>query len=388
MIVSGTTIGAGMLALPMTSGTAGFINSTFLLIGMWAFMCFTALITLEINLYFGSGLSIAMLAEKVFGRHGKWIASASLLLLFYALLAAYITGGSSFLKAGFESYIGTSIPFFLMALVFTFGLGFFVNSCTQSVDYANRFLFLFKIIAFVGMVTLLSPFVKTVNLTANQGSLSSIWLAIPIFFTSFGFHGSIPSLINYVGPNKKTLRSVIIIGSLIPLAVYLLWQTVTLGILPLSTIQTFGPENNAAIFIKHLNEITQKHTLEWFTNIFAFLAIATSFLGVAIGLFDYAAEAFNKTNITQQRFKTSLITFLPPLFFALFYPDGFILALGYAAIALSVLAVLIPSAIAIKLHFIPQTSYKLSVNITLLLFAFMVGMGIIAIEVMNWFLNF
>lgn len=374
-----------MLALPMTSATAGFVNSTLLLVGMWVFMCFTALITLEINFYFGEGASIATLAEKVFGKYGKGIASASLLLLFYALLAAYITGGSSFLKAGIESYVSTSIPFFLVVLLFTFGLGFFVNSCTQSVDYANRFLFLFKIIAFVAMVTLLAPFVKTENLSANQINLSSIWIAIPIFFTSFGFHGSIPSLINYVGPNPKALRLVIIIGSLIPLVVYLLWQTVTLGILPLSTLQNFGQENNAAVFIKHLNETTQKNTLEWFTNIFAFLAIATSFLGVAIGLFDYAAETFKKSNTTQQRFQTSLITFLPPLFFALFYPNGFILALGYAAIALSLLAVLIPTAIAIKLRFLPQTTYKLNINFALLIFAFIVGVGIIIIEVINWF---
>ena len=385
LIVAGTTIGAGMLALPMTSATAGFTNSTLLLIGMWAFMCFTALITLEINLYFGEGASIATLAEKVFGNYGKWIASASLLLLFYALLAAYITGGSSFLKAGLENYLAIPVPFFLMALPFTFVLGFFVNSCTQSVDYANRFIFLFKIIAFAAMFTLLIPFVKPENLSMNHGNLSSIWVAIPIFFTSFGFHGSIPSLINYIGPDPKALRSVIIIGSLIPLGVYLLWQTVTLGILPLSIIQSFGQETNAAIFIQHLNAITQKNTLDWLTNIFAFLAVATSFLGVAIGLFDYTAETFQKNDTPKQRFQTSLITFLPPLFFALFYPDGFILALGYAAIALSVLAVLMPIAISTRLRYLPWATYKVKSNLIVLGISFLIGIGIIVIEIMNWF---
>lgn len=385
LIVAGTTIGAGMLALPMTSATAGFTNSMLLLIGMWAFMCFTALITLEINLYFGEGASIATLAEKVFGNYGKWIASTSLLLLFYALLAAYITGGSSFLKAGLENYLGIPVPFFLMALPFTFVLGFFVNSCTQSVDYANRFIFLFKIIAFVAMFTLLIPFVKPENLSMNHGNLSSIWVAIPIFFTSFGFHGSIPSLINYIGPDPKALRSAIIIGSLIPLGVYLLWQTVTLGILPLSIIQSFGQETNAAIFIQHLNAITQKDTLDWLTNIFAFLAVATSFLGVAIGLFDYTAETFQKNDTPKQRFQTSLITFLPPLFFALFYPDGFILALGYAAIALSILAVLVPIAISARLRYLPWATYKVKSNLIVLGISFLIGIGIIVIEIMNWF---
>jgi tyrosine-specific transport protein len=235
------------------------------------------------------------------------------------------------------------------------------------------------------MVTLLIPFVKTENLSENQGNLSSIWLAIPIFFTSFGFHGSIPSIINYVGPNPKVLRSVIIIGSLIPLGVYLLWQTVTLGILPLSTIQSFGQENNAAVFIQHLNAITQTDTLDWLTNIFAFLAIATSFLGVAIGLFDYTAETLKKNNTPKNRFQTSLITFSPPLFFALFYPDGFILALGYAAIALSVLAVLVPIAISIRLRYLPWSTYQVKSNIIMLGIAFLIGVGVIAIEVINWF---
>jgi tyrosine-specific transport protein len=385
LIVSGTTIGAGMLALPMTSATAGFVNSAFLLMGMWAFMCFMALVTLEINLYFGKGMSIATLAEKIFGKYGKWIASVSLLLLFHALMAAYITGGSSFLKAGIESYAQTSTPFFLMALIFTAGLGFFVNSCTQSVDYANRFLFFFKIAAFVVMVSLLIPFVKLDNLSMNQGNLSYTWTAIPIFFTSFGFHGSIPSLINYVGPNHKTLRAAIIIGSLIPLVVYLMWQTVTLGVLPISEIHSFGQEKNAATFIHHLNKITQKNTLDLVTNMFAFLAIATSFLGVAIGLFDHSAETFKKNNSPKQRLQTSLITFLPSLFFALFYPDGFIMALGYAAIALSILAVLIPAAICIRLRYMPCATYKVKSNLIALIISFLIGSGVIIIEIINWF---
>jgi len=36
---------------------------------------------------------------------------------------------------------------------------------------------------------------------------------------------------------------------------------------------------------------------------------------------------------------------VPPLLFALYFPQGFIMALGYAAIALAVLAVLLPVAL-------------------------------------------
>ena len=105
LIVAGTTIGAGVLALPMTSIQIGFFNSVWLLTAMWALMAFTALVTLEINLRMARkspvlGVSVAGLAQVAFGRAGQVIAKASLLLLFYALLAAYITGSSSLLKEG------------------------------------------------------------------------------------------------------------------------------------------------------------------------------------------------------------------------------------------------------------------------------------------------
>ncbi|MEC4052472.1 aromatic amino acid transport family protein [Myroides odoratimimus] len=44
----------------------------------------------------------------------------------------------------------------------------------------------------------------------------------------------------------------------------------------------------------------------------------------------------------------AICTFIPPLLFALFYPEGFILALGYAAIAGVILALVIPVVLYLK----------------------------------------
>ncbi len=381
LIVAGTTVGAGMLALPMTSGKLGFLNSTLLLVFMWGFTCFAALISLEINLRFGGGYSISYLAEKTFGRFGKWIASLSIGFLFYALLSAYTTGGASFLKEGFENFLGVSPPLPVMAFAFATMLGVFVYSSTRHVDYANRFLLFFKTSIFLTLVYFLTPLIKTQYLANTLAEPNALWLAIPIFFTSFGFHGSIPTLINYVGPNSQYLRKVIIIGSMAPLLVYILWQTVTLGVLPPST----GVEDqNVASFIHHLNSATQSSTIGYFSNIFTFFAVSTSFLGVAIGLFDYLAESLKKKNTSGQRFQTALLTFVPPLFFALFYPNGFIMALGYAAIALSVLAILLPSAVAYKLRQSDSiTPYKVVGGNAVLALVFLCGLGIIIIEIIK-----
>jgi tyrosine-specific transport protein len=47
-IVAGTTIGAGMLAMPLAAAGVGF-GVTLLLLGtLWALMCYTALLLLEV----------------------------------------------------------------------------------------------------------------------------------------------------------------------------------------------------------------------------------------------------------------------------------------------------------------------------------------------------
>lgn len=58
--------------------------------------------------------------------------------------------------------------------------------------------------------------------------------------------------------------------------------------------------------------------VELAVHLFADLALATSFLGVALGLFDYLADLFQRRNTVAGRLQTGAITFLPPLAFALF----------------------------------------------------------------------
>lgn len=44
--------------------------------------------------------------------------------------------------------------------------------------------------------------------------------AIPVIFTSFGFHGSVPSIVSYMNGDIRKLRRVFMIGSAIPLIAY------------------------------------------------------------------------------------------------------------------------------------------------------------------------
>lgn len=101
-------------------------------------------------------------------------------------------------------------------------------------------------------------------------------------------------------------------------------------------------------FVASVAGIAHNSNVSIAVKLFADLALATSFLGVSLGLFDFFADAFKQGDNNQGRVMTALITFIPPLGFALFYPQGFIMALGYAAIALVVLAVFLPVAMVYK----------------------------------------
>ena len=213
---------------------------------------------------------------------------------------------------------------------------------TSLVDLFNRFLFSAKILFLVVMLVLLAPHVHKVNLLSLPLEKGLALSAIPVIFTSFGFHGSVPSIVSYMNGDIRKLRRVFVIGSAIPLIAYLFWQLVTLGSIDSTTFIGLMAEHSGLNgFLVALRNVVASSHVELAVHLFADLALATSFLGVALGLFDYMADLFQRRNTVAGRLQTGAMTFLPPLAFALFYPRGFVMALGYAGVALSVLALLL-----------------------------------------------
>ena len=86
LLVAGSCIGAGMLALPILTGLAGFFPSLFMMIVSWAFMTFTGLLLIEVNGWFKFQVNLVSMAEESLGKKGKLIAWLAYLFLFYSLL--------------------------------------------------------------------------------------------------------------------------------------------------------------------------------------------------------------------------------------------------------------------------------------------------------------
>jgi len=205
--------------------------------------------------------------------------------------------------------------------------------------------------------------------------------AIPIVFTSFGFHGSVPSIVSYMRGDTAKLRKIFILGSAIPLLVYIFWQIATLGTIGSGTFMgILADEGGLNGLLAAVKAVVGTARVEMAVRLFAALALATSFLGVALGLFDFLADFFKLKNTLKGRLKTGAITFIPPLLFALFYPKGFIFALGFAAIALSVLSLLLPALLVRQTRKQHTGGYRVFGGQLGLLLVFVLGIAIIAIQ--------
>lgn len=349
LIVAGTTIGAGMLAMPLASAGVGFGVTLALLITLWALMCYTALLLLEVYQHVPADMGLSSLAARYLGRYGQWATGFCMLFLLYALTAAYISGAGELLASSLNQWLDWTLPPAAGVLIFTAIGGTVVCIGTSLVDLFNRFLFSAKIIFLAIMLALLLPHIHQINLLTLPLQQGLALSAIPVIFTSFGFHGSIPSIVSYLGGDIRKLRRVFIIGSFIPLVAYIFWQLATLGSID-SPAFTALLAQNAGLngLLEAIREVVASSHVELAVHLFADLALATSFLGVALGLFDYLADLFQRQNSAGGRLQSGLITFLPPLAFALFYPRGFVMALGYAGVALAVLALMLPSLLVMK----------------------------------------
>ncbi len=339
LIIAGTTIGAGMLALPIASSGLGFSTAMIILFIAWCLMTYTALLTLELHQHAPPNATLNTLAKNILGKKGQVVANFSMIFLFYALCAAYIAGGGGQLQIMLSEWSTTELPSQLGAITFSLLFGSIIILGASTVDKINQVLFIVKILVLTTMFYMLTPHVQAehlLNIPIEQGLIIS---AIPVIVTSFGFHGSIPSIVKYMGCEVRSLRKVMIVGASMPLVIYLLWQIVSQGVI---SQQSLYHSQGLDGFISSLSSLLHSDSIANTLTIFANLALATSFLGVSLGLFDFFSDVLNKSDSNKDRLITAVVTFAPPLGFALFYPQGFIMALGYAAIALVILAIFLP----------------------------------------------
>lgn len=384
LLVSGTMIGAGMLAMPLTSAGIGFSFTAVLLLILWALLTYSALLFVEVYQTTDSDAGIGTLAALYYGNAGRFIATTVMFIFLYALLSAYISGGGEILmktvaRANIIPVTGldTQTTLKLYIGIFTFIFGTFIIISAKAVDGSNRFFFFIMLTALLLVISVMLPKAELHNLTAMPLDNALLLSAAPIFFTSFGFHGSIPSLNKYLAGNVHALRVAIICGSLLTLGVYTLWQLATHGVLSQSQFTQILKEN-ATLYglIEATRAITGSNIIAGTVELFSALALITSFLGVALGLYDCIDDMLRKgLKLNPGRAILGTATFLPPILFAWFYPD-FIGALSYAGQMFAFYAVVLPVSLVWKARRrYPHLPYRVQGGDIALILALILGIA-------------
>ncbi len=344
LLIIGTAIGGGMLALPIATAEAGFINSLLLLLLCWFIMTASAFLILEVNLWLPSNTNIISMSRILLGRWGESIAWISYLLLFYSVLAAYMAGGGDFL-GGLMLNLGIKVPNWLSILLFVSILSYVVYKGIHYVDYVNRGLMFSKLSIYILLIAFIVPYVSGTKL--KSGNLFYLTSGATVMITSFTFANIIPSLRTYFKNDIPKLRKAILIGSLITLVCYLFWNLSIMGVLPREgnngLIHMLHSKNSTSEFVMQLSNTLNNQFITYMARIFTSICLATSFLASGLSLSDFLADGLRTSKRGKSGIIVYLATFLPPLTVVLFYPGAFIGALSYAGIYCAILFILLPS---------------------------------------------
>lgn len=391
MMVVGTTIGGGMIVLPAVIGVYGYWSAVGLLLIVWLLNTMIALTFLEANCYLKRGTGLISMSRQLLGKFGAGCAWVFTLLFLYTILCVYITGITEITRE-FIWIKSSSLSTLLLAITLTSTLSILIYLGMDKINRFNQWIVIGMFISFFILVLSIMSYAQFSQLLQN--SIHFPATALPIVFSSFGFLIIIPTLRDYLDNNIKQLKRVIVIGSFIPLVIYILWLTMVMGIIPITGgkgLQMIISQPDPVYSITNfLITYTGNSSLALLIKIFVLLAILSSYIGISLGLFDFLADGLKIVKNRVGKLKLHSLTFLPPLFIMLLNNHLFLVALGFAGLISSILFGIYPILLTCSGRYIFRlpTDYYAPVNRALLCLLMFFSLAIISIEVISLKLTF
>lgn len=342
LLFAGTAIGAGMLALPAETAASGFVPSISSLLVCWAFTLATSLVTLEASWTVmrdptKEGSGFLSITRSTLGPAGEIVTGLLFWFLLSSIVVAYTSEGGELLSEFAQEQLGTSASGTILSpqIGSTAFMAFFASLAifgTERVDIVNRVLVFGLISAFLGLLGVGLPQIDVSLFSrANWGAIYPEVISAGIL--SFGAQNVVPTLIQYLGGDAGRTRKAVLIGSLIPLLMYTLWEAVFLGIVPwdpdasgskMQVVTALGASGGAAV--------------QELVEVFSACAIGSSMAGASVSLVDFfqdfiatefgGLEGENlssaEESVIGKRLIAAAMALLPPLGVACTYPGAFL----------------------------------------------------------------
>lgn len=354
-------VGAGVLALPAVSQPSGFIPATVALGATWLYMAGSALLTSEVafqsscTLGRPNGVSLLSQARLTLGPFGAAISSTSYIFLHYAVLVAYISQGASIVTRVFPS-----LPPPLAGLAFLGTLSFALYKLNDDqVDIMNNALLAGVVLSFGGVLAALIPGADITAL-ATRSDWAAVPRAVPTMLLSCVYHNIVGSVSTRLRDTSR-VRNVILLGSGLPLALFIAYNTVVLAHVSGDTASFTDPLTALVANGGSLASLS--------IQLFSGLAVATSALGFVEGLnqlWNDARISLLKeaaADVSANPEKSYVMSVVPPVILASLFPNSFLAALDIGGLyGVSILFGILPAAMAWRQRYSLDAAMATSTN--------------------------
>ncbi|MFC1698246.1 aromatic amino acid transport family protein [Nanoarchaeota archaeon] len=267
----GTIIGAGILGLPYVIAKAGFLTGIFTVIFLGLAITLINLYVGEISLRTKGRHEMSGLAEKYLGKWGKALMTFSMIFVVYGMLTAYIMAEGQVLNNLFGL-----LPAFAYSLIFFAIISIIIYLGLRKVGESELWLVSIMLIIIIIIVVWGFFHINPTNL--NQFDYSKLFLPYGVIMFAFFGSAAIPEMRSICSENKHLLKKAIIIGSLVPIVIYILYALVVVG--------SVGPAglSDGEISTTVLDKIVSGKPMQILGNLFAVLSMFTSAIAMGLAL--------------------------------------------------------------------------------------------------------
>ncbi|KAF5203792.1 Tryptophan/tyrosine permease [Thalictrum thalictroides] len=327
-LITGTSIGSGILAIPQKTSPAGFVPSAIAMILCWGFLLIEALLLAEINVHLLNKrekrnmvkkdfeiISLRTMAQESLGEWGGSLVTLIYVFLGYTTLVAYTSKSGEIISH--LGNISSNISGFLFSLLFSLLISL---GGTRTTDQVNQWLTTAMIVLLIAIevVAVSSGDLSGFEAAGNWGKVPA---TVPVIIFTLVYHDLAPGTTSdlvkldilyfivavmpqclawictvpnqiyilavicaYLGGDLARIKVSLILGSIVPLIVLLIWDAVALS-LSLHADQAVDP-------LELLMRV-KGNGLSIMIEAFSLLAVGTSLIGTLLGFSSFFLEQLN-----------------------------------------------------------------------------------------------
>ncbi|QSH42114.1 aromatic amino acid transport family protein [Lentisphaerota bacterium ZTH] len=345
LLIIGSLVGAGILALPVQIGIAGLLPALIGLVTLGSCMLYSGIILArEVADSKDDLFHYPTLFSHYLGPAGKWIAIGANALIFHGLLVAYLAGGAAVITR----FFGDSSNMTLALVLFFAVLVSIVLCGKRMVHHSNSLLILMMWVLFGVIIVISQRHADYLRYEAVDWKFFPF--SLPVILTAYWFHGIIPNVCRHLNWNLKETIKVMTVAIAVGTLMYIIWTFAAIGAIPLagsknSLINTFHASLPATV---PLQRILGSRIFALMASLFALAALMTSYISLALGNIGFHEDLFRHVIRNRRREFILAVSFLPSFLIALFFPNAFLKAVNLVGgVGIAILYGVLPGIIGI-----------------------------------------